>query len=545
MASQEDPIIISDDEPVDETSSAEKADSTEKETPPKKKRAAKAAKKKRAAKSTPRKKKASKEVSESPAEEEQKPEEGENPAPDEVAEMVAEGEEKKDAEKVEARNEEEAKASEPAPEPDPGPPPPEFIDMNRFMEQTSAELYELGASLGLRVGGITSKHQLVFEILRHWGKRGTRIEVEGILEVGKEGFGFLRWPEFNFYPHEDNVYVSANFARKASLKKGNCVRGFARAPQDGDKHRKFLLLDEITHVEGVAFDKWEPPTAFDDLTALSPRERFVLERTDTISPRVIDLVAPIGKGQRGVIVAPPRGGKTILLKEVAMSIVTNHPKVEVIILLLDERPEEVTDFEESVPGAKVYSSTFDETPDRHIQVAELVTERAKRLVETGRDVVILLDSLTRLARGYNGLQRGRGRTMSGGIDQQALQKSRKLFNIARNAEENGSLTVLATALIDTGSRMDDVIFEEFKGSGNLEIELDRELLERRIFPAINLPKTGTRKDDLLYHPDEMRKVNHIRRQLAQLPGGEAIQILVRNIRETKSNTELLLKGLKI
>ncbi|MEM9481467.1 MAG: transcription termination factor Rho [Verrucomicrobiota bacterium] len=535
MANQEDPIIISDDEPVEEPPPVESADEAPKAPAKKKKRATKVAKKKRTKKSEASKAKDGDEEAESSGDEQKLKPEDKSASEDAPQEEASKGE---DAEKAKEEKPKE-------PEPDPGPPPPELIDMNEFMQQTSAELYELGASLGLRVGGITSKHQLVFEILRHWGKRGTRIEVEGILEVGKEGFGFLRWPDFNFYPHEDNVYVSSNLARKASLKKGNSVRGVARAPQDGDKHRKFLLLDEITHVEGVAFDDWEQPTAFDDLTALSPRERFVLERTDTVSPRVIDLVAPIGKGQRGVIVAPPRGGKTILLKEVAMSIVTNHPNVEVIILLLDERPEEVTDFEESVPGAKVFSSTFDETPDRHIQVAELVTERAKRLVETGRDVVILLDSLTRLARGYNGLQRGRGRTMSGGIDQQALQKSRKLFNIARNAEENGSLTVLATALIDTGSRMDDVIFEEFKGSGNLEIELDRELLERRIFPAINLPKTGTRKDDLLYHPDEMRKVNHIRRQLAQLPGGEAIQVLVRNIRDTKSNTELLLKGLKI
>ena len=522
MSNPDDPIIISDDapeEPVVAEESAEKPPE-EKSKPPRKSRnkdeSEESAGEQKAKR--PRKKKAS------------PPKEGEEP-----------GEEASD----DSKDKKEESEKTPEPEPDPGPPPPEAVNINEFMEKTSAELYELGSELGLRVGGITSKHQLVFEILRHWGRKGTVIEVEGVLEVGKEGFGFLRWPDFNFYPHEDNVYVSNNLVRKNGLKKGHKIRGKARAPRDGEKNKKFLMLDEITHIEEVPIEKWEPPTAFDDLTALSPRERFMLERADAISPRVVDIIAPIGKGQRGVIVAPPRGGKTILLKEIAMSIVTNHPKVEVIILLLDERPEEVTDFEESVPGASVFSSTFDESPERHIQVAELVTERAKRMVETGKDVVILLDSLTRLARGYNGLSRGRGRTMSGGIEQQALQKSRKLFNIARNAEEDGSLTVLATALIDTGSRMDDVIFEEFKGSGNLEIELDRELLERRIFPAINISKTGTRKDDLLYHPDEMRKVNNLRRQLAQLPGGEAIQILVRNIKDTKSNTELLLKGLKI
>ena len=431
---------------------------------------------------------------------------------------------------------------EPEPEPDPGPPPPERVDLAEFQQRKVAELYELGTSLNLRVGGITSKHDLIFEILTHWGLKGTKIDAEGVLEITNDGYGFLRWPAFNFTPHADDVYISPNFIRDHNLQNGNLVRVVARAPREREK---FISVDEVTHVENLPVDQWVRPPAFDKLTALSPRERLVLEDPErrTVSPRAIDIIAPLGKGQRGVIVAPPRGGKTILLKEIAGAISRNHPETEVIVLLLDERPEEVTDFEES-EVANVFSSTFDEPPERHVQVAELVAERAKRLVEIGKDVVILMDSLTRLARGYNGLTKGKGKTMSGGIDAGALQKARRLFNIARNTEEGGSLTLIATALIDTGARMDDVIFEEFKGSGNMEVELDRELLERRIFPAINIQKSGTRKDDLLYHPDEFKRIGMIRRQLAQLPGGEAMEKLIHNIENTKSNAELLLAGLK-
>ena len=433
-------------------------------------------------------------------------------------------------------------APDPEPEPDPGPPPPERVDLAEFQQRSVAELYELGTSLNLRVGGISSKHDLIFEILTHWGRRGTKIDAEGILEITNDGYGFLRWPEFNFTPHADDVYISPNFIREHGLQTGNLIRVVARAPRDREK---FISVEAVTEVEGTPVDEWERPLAFDKLTALSPRDRLVLEDRErrSVSPRAVDIIAPLGKGQRGVIVAPPRGGKTILLKEIAGAISRNHPETEVIVLLLDERPEEVTDFEESAV-ASVYSSTFDEPPERHVQVAGLVAERAKRLVEIGKDVVILMDSLTRLARGYNGLTRGKGKTMSGGIDAGALQKSRRLFNIARNTEEGGSLTLIATALIDTGARMDDVIFEEFKGSGNMEVELDRELLERRIFPAINIQKSGTRKDDLLYHPDEFKRIGMIRRQLAQLPGGEAMEKLIHNIENTDSNAELLLQGLK-
>jgi len=431
---------------------------------------------------------------------------------------------------------------EPEPEPDPGPPPPERVDLAEFQNKSVAELYELGNELGLRVGGLSSKHDLIFEIFTHWGRKGTKIDAEGVLEITNDGYGFLRWPDFNFAPNADDVYIGPNFVREHGIQTGNLVKVVARAPREREK---FISVDEVTHIESIEVDKWERRLHFDKLTALSPRERLVLEDPErgSVSPRAIDIIAPLGKGQRGVIVAPPRGGKTILLKEIAGAISRNHPETDVIVLLLDERPEEVTDFEES-GVASVYSSTFDEPPERHVQVAGLVAERAKRLVEIGRDVVILMDSLTRLARGYNGLTKGKGKTMSGGIDAGALQKSRRLFNIARNTEEAGSLTLVATALIDTGARMDDVIFEEFKGSGNMEVELDRDLLERRIFPAINIQKSGTRKDDLLYHPDEFSRIGLIRRQLAQLPGGEAMEKLIHNIENTKSNAELLLAGLK-
>ena len=355
-------------------------------------------------------------------------------------------------------------------------------------------------------------------------------------------------------PSSDDIYIGANLIREHDLRAGHKVKVSARAPKERER---FLSTSEILEVEGVPVDEWQAPQSFDTLTAISPRERIILERSDVaaVSSRVVDLIAPLGKGQRGVIVAPPRGGKTIMLKEIAKSIVANHPEIELLILLLDERPEEVTDFEENVPGAHVYSSTFDETPDRHVAVAELVEERARRITELGKDAVILMDSLTRLARGYNGListrgkgkgkgKSGKGRTGSGGLDTRALPKARKIFNIARNAEEGGSLTMLATALIDTGSRADEVIFEEVKGSGNMEIELDRELLERRIYPAINIPKSGTRKDELLYHPDELTRVAMLRRQLAQRPGGEAMEVLIDHIQNSASNAELLMTGLK-
>ena len=441
-------------------------------------------------------------------------------------------------------------------EADPGPPPPDEVNLLEFQEKSMAELYEIGTSLGLRVGGTKSKHDIVFDVLSHWGKRGTKIIAQGFLEKAKDGYGFLRVPKYSFARHSDDIYIGSNFIKEYDLRQGHFIKVSARAPKDRER---FISTSKILEIENIPAEEWSTPKVFEELTAISPRDRIILEPKDglSVSPRVVDLIAPLGKGQRGVIVAPPRGGKTILLKEIAKSIVDNHPEVELLILLLDERPEEVTDFEESVPGAQVYSSTFDENPERHVSVAELVAERAKRVTEMGKDAVILMDSLTRLARGYNGLissgggrgkgkRRGksRGRTGSGGLDTRALPKARKIFSIARNAEEGGSLTMLATALIDTGSRADEIIFEEFKGSGNMEIQLDRELLERRVYPAINLPKSGTRKDDLLYHPDEFKRIGMLRRQLAQRPGGEAMEVLIDHIQNSSSNAELLLTGLR-
>jgi len=348
--------------------------------------------------------------------------------------------------------------------------------------------------------------------------------------------------ELSFMPNVGDVYVSPSFIRQYELKPGNLIKGVVRAPRDREK---FLSLDSVLAIEGVEESKWEVPVAFDKLTALFPSERVILEHKDSesASPRVVDLVAPLGKGQRGLIVAPPRAGKTILLKDIAVSIQKNHPEIELIILLLDERPEEVTDFKETI-DARVYASTFDEAPKRHVQVSEMVSHRAKRLVEMGKDVVILLDSLTRLSRGHNSNMPGKGRTGSGGLNTQALEKPRKFFGAARNVEEGGSLTILATCLVETDSRMDDVIFEEFKGTGNMEIYLDRELAERRVFPAIHTLQSGTRKDELLYHPDEYQRVTGLRRQLAQMPVGEAMGMLVKNIKLTGSNAELLLRGLR-
>ncbi len=419
---------------------------------------------------------------------------------------------------------------------------PELVDLNEFLKCSLADMQKQAQELGLRVAGVRSKHQLVFEILTFYGRNGTRIEAEGMLDYNGENYGFLRWPELSFMPNVDDVYVSPSFIRQYELKPGNLVKGVVRAPRDREK---FLSLDSVLAIEGVQESEWEVPPAFDKLTALFPSERIILENKDTesASPRVVDLVAPLGKGQRGLIVAPPRAGKTILLKDIAVSIQKNHPEIELIILLLDERPEEVTDFKETV-DARVYASTFDESPKRHVQVSEMVSHRAKRLVEMGKDVVILLDSLTRLSRGHNANMPGKGRTGSGGLNTQALEKPRKFFGAARNVEEGGSLTILATCLVETDSRMDDVIFEEFKGTGNMEIYLDRELAERRVFPAIHTLQSGTRKDELLYHPDEHQRVTGVRRQLAKMPVGEAMETLVKNIKLTGSNAELLLRGLR-
>ena len=407
-----------------------------------------------------------------------------------------------------------------------------------------AELLALSDQVGWRVNASRSKHQLIYDLATWLSHHGTRLLVEGILEIGSEQFGMLRSPKYSAAALPEDIFVPLFLVRKFQLRSGQWVKGLARAPRERDK---FLAIDRILTIEEVPVDEWQVPEQFDKLTAMFPTERIILETPKGASAgsRVVDLVAPLGKGQRGLICASPRSGKTMLLKDVAKSITVNHPEVELIILLLDERPEEVTDFEETVAGCQIFSSTFDETPKRHTQLAELVLERAKRLVERGRHVVILLDSLTRLARGYNSLSGGKGRTMSGGMDAKAMAKPKKFFGAARNVEEGGSLTIVATALIETESRMDEVIFEEFKGTGNMELQLDREMVERRIFPAINMQRSGTRNDDRLYHPEEFRRVLGIRRQLAQLPAGEAMEVLVKNLRATQNNAEVLLSGLRL
>lgn len=425
----------------------------------------------------------------------------------------------------------------------PAPPPvPERIDLHAFQKQTLAQLYEIGESLDLRVGGSRSKHQLVFDICTHWGRRGTLFDCGGVLEVTREGYGFVRDPIYSFLPQPDDVYISPHLIRRFGLRTGNYLTAVARAPREKES---FLSIDHVVTIEGRPAEEWTPPKSYDKLTPLFPKERLVLENTksNSISTRVVDILAPLGKGQRALICAPPRGGKTILLKEIAVALRKNHSEVELMVLLLDERPEEVTDFRETIDSL-VYASTFDQLPDRHIQVAEIVIARAMRLLELGKDVVVLLDSLTRLTRAYNNLSGGKARLTSGGVDPKALQRARKFFGAARNVEEGGSLTIIATALIETESRMDEVIFEEFKGTGNMEIQLDREMVERRIFPAINMQRSGTRNDDRLYHPEEYRRILAVRRQLAQLPAGEAMEVLVRNLRATQNNAEFLLSGLR-
>ncbi|MEZ5383999.1 MAG: transcription termination factor Rho [Prosthecobacter sp.] len=435
----------------------------------------------------------------------------------------------------------------PAPEPvkieGAQPPFPQEISINQLQESSLSELQTLAEAVGFRLNASRSKHQIIYDLCAWLAEHKTRLVVEGILEVGPDNFGLIRYPKYSFTPLPEDVFVPLFLVRKFNLRPSQKITGIAKAPKDRDK---YLAIDRITEVEGVPIEQWEPPVEFDKLTATFPNQRIILEtaRPCPVSARILDLVAPLGKGQRGLICAPPRSGKTVILKDIAKSIVKNHKEITLIILLLDERPEEVTDFEESVDGCEIYSSTFDESSKRHSQVAELVRERACRLVEMKKDVVILLDSITRLARGYNSMQGGKEARMSGGMSAKALLKPKKFFGAARNVEEGGSLTIIATALIETESRMDELIFEEFKGTGNMEATLDREISERRIFPALHVLKSGTRRDDLLYHPDEFRRITQVRKQLAAVPAVDALETLIRNINKTSNNAEILIMGLK-
>jgi transcription termination factor Rho len=397
------------------------------------------------------------------------------------------------------------------------------------LTQVAKELNIQGAS-GMR------KQELIFKILQAQTEKSGFIFSEGVLETLPDGFGFLRAPDYNYLPGPDDIYVSPSQIRKFDLRTGDTVSGQVRPPKEGERY--FALIK----VEAVNFehpDQARNKIFFDNLTPLYPNERLTLETTqDNLSGRVLDLLTPIGKGQRGLIVAPPRTGKTMLLQAIANSITANQPEVVLIVLLIDERPEEVTDMQRSVNG-EVISSTFDEPASRHVQVAEMVIEKAKRLVEHKRDVVILLDSITRLARAYNTIVPPSGKVLSGGVDSNALQRPKRFFGAARNIEEGGSLTIIATALIDTGSRMDDVIFEEFKGTGNMEIGLDRKLVDKRVFPAIDINRSGTRKEELLVPKDELNRIWILRKVLNPLSTVEAMELLLEKMSKSKDNAEFL------
>jgi transcription termination factor Rho len=416
------------------------------------------------------------------------------------------------------------------------------ISLNELQTFGRVRLLERARELGIRLRPEGSLHHLVLDQAKfHLGNKEALI-AEGVLEMDGQR-GILRWPAFDFKPGPEDATVPAPLIRQYQLQAGLKLRGHLRLPQ----HKEHgLVLDRIDTIEGIPVADWEVPVDFEKLTPLFPNRRILLETnsSEMISARAVDLIAPLGMGQRGLIVAPPRAGKTVLLKELAQAIRKNQPDVHLILLLVDERPEEVTDFRRSI-DCDIFSSTFDEPPSRHVQVAELVSERAKRLVELKQDVVILVDSITRMSRGYNNLQPTKGsRTMSGGVDAKALAKPKRFFGAARNVEEGGSLTILATALIETHSRMDDLIFEEYKGTGNMEIHLDRSIAETRVFPAIHILKSATRREEMLYHPDEYARVVALRRQLSEIPAGEAMETLQQNLIHTSSNAELLLAGLK-
>ena len=410
------------------------------------------------------------------------------------------------------------------------------MTISELKEKSIAELGKLARGLEIAGTSALRKQDLIFKILQAQSEKEGHIFAEGVLEILPDGYGFLRSPDYNYLPGPDDIYVSPSQIRKFDLRTGDTVSGQVRPPKDGERY--FALIK----VEAVNFE--DPEVArnkifFDNLTPLYPQERIRLETTkENLTGRVLDMLCPVGKGQRGLIVAPPRTGKTMMLQSIANSVTTNHPEVALIVLLIDERPEEVTDMQRTVKG-EVISSTFDEPPQRHIQVAEMVLEKAKRLVEHKRDVVILLDSLTRLGRAYNAVTPPSGKVLSGGIDANALQRPRRFFAAARNIEEGGSLTIIATALIDTGSRMDDVIFEEFKGTGNMEINLDRRLVDKRVFPTIDINRSGTRKDELLLPADELNRIWVLRKVLSPLSTVEAMELLLGRLSKTKTNGEFL------
>jgi transcription termination factor Rho len=412
------------------------------------------------------------------------------------------------------------------------------VDMTiaELKEKNITELSRIARTLEIPGTSGLRKQDLIFKILQAQSEKEGHIFAEGVLEILPDGYGFLRSPDYNYLPGPDDIYVSPSQIRKFDLKTGDSISGNVRPPHEGEKY--FALVK----IEAINFESPEETRnkiLFDNLTPLYPQERVKMETVrEAVSGRVMDLLTPVGKGQRGLIVAPPRTGKTMLLQSIANSVTTNHPEVVLIVLLIDERPEEVTDMQRSVKG-EVISSTFDEPAARHVQVAEMVIEKAKRLVEHKRDVVILLDSITRLARAYNTIVPPSGKVLSGGVDSNALQRPKRFFGAARNIEEGGSLTIIATALVDTGSRMDEVIFEEFKGTGNMEIILDRKLVDKRVFPAIDIQRSGTRKEELLIPKEDLQRVFILRRVLNPLSPVEAMELLISRLEKVRNNAEFL------
>ncbi|NDB49213.1 MAG: transcription termination factor Rho [Proteobacteria bacterium] len=414
------------------------------------------------------------------------------------------------------------------------------MNLQELKNKTPADLILEAEKLGIENPSTMRKQEILFAILKKFADKNEKITGSGVLETLQDGFGFLRATESNYLPGPDDIYVSPSQIRRFGLRKGDTVEGEIRAPKDSERYFALLQVSKINFEDP---EKSRNKINFDNLTPLYPDERINLEvesskadKKPDLTARLIDLVTPIGKGQRALIVSPPRAGKTVILQNIAHSITANHPEIYLIVLLIDERPEEVTDMQRSVKG-EVVSSTFDEPAMRHVQVAEMVIEKAKRLAEHKKDVVILLDSITRLGRAYNAVVPSSGKVLTGGVDANALQRPKRFFGAARNIEEGGSLTIISTALIETGSRMDEVIFEEFKGTGNAEVILDRKIADKRIFPAIDITKSGTRKEDLLFKKEDLQKMNVLRRLIAPMGNMEAIEFLIGKLRETKNNAE--------
>jgi transcription termination factor Rho len=409
------------------------------------------------------------------------------------------------------------------------------VDIAELKQKSVAELHALAEQLNITNYSGLRKQDLIFRIEQSLLESDTVIRGEGVLEILPEGYGFLRSQDWNYLYGPDDIYVSPSQIKRFDLRTGDTVMGQVRPPKEGERYLALLKVESVNYEDP---ERTKHRIAFDNLRPRYPDERIRLERASgDLSMRVVDLLCPIGKGQRGLIVAPPKAGKTILMQKLANAIAENHPEIVLIVLLIDERPEEVTDMEENVTAAEVISSTFDEPADRHVQVADMVIEKSKRLVEHGRDVVILLDSITRLARAHNVVVPHSGKILSGGVDANALQKPKRFFGAARNIENGGSLTIIATALIDTGSRMDEVIFEEFKGTGNMELVLNRGIADRRIWPALDVQKSGTRKEELLMDKDELNRVYLLRNFLADMPPVEALEFLLERLKRTKSNRE--------